>query len=237
MSAPPRRRPIPRLTVAAGGLCLLALLGTIIAIGEVLRHPYQPSEIPEDQRGGGDPRDEITCPEPQPREGQTRDTTGYTLRPIQVTSNELYDCPQTYDGQRVVYVGEVVGDLLARDAGVWTQLNDDVYAGDVGPLPAHRDYRGGNAGVGVLLPHELADQVSYVGGPQTRGDLFEVRGVFHRVDASGEVAVIRADTGQMVREGGSNPDPPLTDRRVAALVAMVVAIGVVGTERWVAARR
>lgn len=237
MSTPLRRRPVPRLRVALAGLGLLAVLGSIVAIGEVLRHPYQPSEIPESERSGGDPRDEIVCPEPQPREGQTRDTTEDTLRPIQVTSNELYDCPQTYDGQRVVYRGEVVGDLLTRDAGVWTQLNDDVYAGDLGPLPAHRDYRGGNAGVGVLLPRELADGVSFVGGPQTRGDVFEVRGVFHRVDPTGEVAVIRADTGQLVREGSSNPDPRLADRRAAALVAMVIAIGVVVTERRVAARR
>lgn len=237
MSTPLRRRPVPRLRVALAGLGLLAVLGSIVAIGEVLRHPYIPEVIPPDQREIGDPRDEIVCPEPQPREGQERDTTGDTLEPVEVTSGDLLDCPQTFDGQRVVYRGEVVGALLPRDSGVWTQLNDDVYSGEVGPLPAHRDYRGLNSGIGVLLPRELADQVSFVGGPQTRGDFLQIRGVFHRIDATGEVAIIRADTGEVAREGGSNPDPLLTDRRAAALVAMVIAIGVVVTERWIAARR
>lgn len=237
MTPPPRRRPIPRVRVALAGMALLTLLGTIVAIGEGLRHPYEPEVVPADQRAGSDPRDEIMCPEPQPREGQERDSTGDLLQPVAVSSNELFDCPETYDGQRVVYRGEVIGALLERDIGVWTQLNDDVYAGDVGPLPAHRDYRGGNAGVGVLLPTDLASQVRFVGGPQTRGDVMEISGVFHRVDDTGEVAVIRADDGQMATRGGSNPDPPLTDRRVAAWVALVAAIGMTVAERVVGLRR
>lgn len=237
MSAPIRRRPTPRLRVAVGALALLGLLGTIVALGEVLRHPYQPPDTPAEQRTGGDPRDEIICPEPLPREGQARDTGGGSLQPVAVSSNELFDCPQTYDGQRVEYRGEVVGALLARDGGVWTQLNDDVYAGDIGPLPAHRDYRGGNAGVGVLLPPELASQVRFVGGPQSRGDVLQIRGIFERVDPTGEVAVIHADNGRVASPGGPNPDPVLTDRRIVAVLAFVVAVVMVVAERRVAARR
>ncbi len=237
MTTAPRRRPIPRPTVALGALSLLALLGAVVGVGELLRHPPSPTASEETQLAGSDPRTPLSCPEPQPREGQERDTTDDTLRPVRVTSNELFDCPQTYDGQRVLYRGEVVGALLERGTGVWTQLNDDVYAEGLGPLPAHRDYRGGNAGVGVLLPAPLAREVAFVGGPQTRGDVLEIRGIFHRVDPAGEVAVIRADTGEVAVRGRPYVDPPLRDRRIAALLAMVAGVALFWAERVVAARR
>ena len=238
MSTPLGRRPVPRTRVATAALGLLALFAAVIAVGEVLRHPYTPmSDIPEEQLAGSDPRDELVCPDPQPREGQERVPDVELTAPVRVSSNDLFDCPETYDGREVVYRGEVVGALLERDAGVWTQLNDDVYAELLGPLPAHRDYRGGNAGVGVLLPHTSAELVSFVGGPQTRGDVLEVRGTFHRVDPAGEVAVIRADVSELMAAGRPFPDPPLNDRRWAAWLAVVVAITLVVTERVVAARR
>jgi len=238
VSTPVGRRPIPRRRVAVAALGLAALFGTVIAVGEVLRHPYtQASDIPEAQLAGSDPRDELVCPDPLPREGQRRESNVETTAPVRVTSNDLFDCPETYDGRRVVYRGEVVGALLERAAGVWTQLNDDVYAELLGPLPAHRDYRGGNAGIGVLLPHGAVEVVSFIGGPRTRGDVLEVEGTFHRVDPTGEVAVIRAETAELQADGEPFPDPPLTDRRWAAWIAVVVAVALVVAERVVASRR
>lgn len=237
MTTPLRRRPVARIRVAAGGLGLLAMIAAVVAVGELLRHPAAPTSVPESELAGSDPRDELVCPEPLPREGQARDTTGESPRAVRVSSNDLYDCPQAFDGQRVVYRGEVVGALLARDGGVWSQLNDDVYAELLGPLPAHRDFRGGNAGVGVLLPPEVAGLVTAVGGPRTRGDVLEVRGTFRRVDPTGEVAVIRADDGALTTRGGSFDDALLRDRRIAALLAAVVAVATVIGERAVARRR
>jgi hypothetical protein len=238
MSTPVGRRPIPRTRVAAAAAALVVLFGAVITAGELLRHPHtRASDIPEERLAGSDPRDELLCPDPQPREGQPRGPDTALVEPVRVSSNTLFDCPETYDGRAVVYRGEVVGALLERKAGVWTQLNDDVYAELLGPLPAHRDYRGGNAGVGVLLPHASADLVAFVGGPQTRGDVLEVRGTFHRVDPTGEVAVIRAVGAEVVADGEPFPDHPLRDRRWAAWFAVVVALALVVTERVVAARR
>lgn len=234
---PNRRRPVPRRRVAIGAAGVLLLLIAVLGVGELLRHPDQPTDVPEEQLAGADPRDVTVCPEPQPREGQRRDTQDETAQPLQVSSSQLFDCPQAYDGQRVVYRGEVVGALLQRDSGVWAQLNDDLYAELLGPLPAHRNYQGGNAGVGVLLPPQVAAEVSYVGGPQTRGDVLEVSGTFHRVDATGEVAVIHAVGGQLTTDGTPFPDPPLADRRIAAIIALLVAAGTVVAERVVASRR
>ena len=231
------RKPVRRGRVLIGGLGLLTLLGAVVTIGQVLRHPDLPTGVSEAQLEGSDPRDDTDCPEPLPREGQARDEQTRATTTLDVSSNNLYDCPQFYDGQRVRYRGEVVGALLYRDIGVWVQLNDDVYAELIGPLPAHRDYRGGNAGVGVLLPTQLAARVEFVGGPQTRGDVMEIEGTFNRVDPSGEVAVIRADTAMLTTSGEPFPDPLLPDRRAAAIVAFLLAIGLVVAERVVARRR
>lgn len=232
-----RRRPVERIRVFMGAVGFLGALGAVVIVGHLLRHPDVPTGVPEEQLEGSDPRDEIECPDPLPREGEPRTAEIPRASIADVSSNNLYDCPQSYDNQRVRYRGEVVGALLRRDTGVWVQLNDDVYAEVIGPLPAHRDFRGGNAGVGVLLPPEVAADVSFIGGPQTRGDVLEVSGTFHRIDATGEVAVIRAVGGELTADGEPFPDHPLADRRLAAILVLLIAVGTVVAERVVASRR
>jgi hypothetical protein len=230
-------KPVERLRVLMGALALLGMLGSVVIIGEVLRHPDTRAGVPDEEPDHFDPRDEIDCPEPPPREGQERSPQGDTTTTVDVSSSDLYDCPQFFDGRRVRYRGEVVGALLHRDTGVWVQLNDDAYAEALGPLPAHRDYRGGNSGVGVLLPTRLTAQIDLVGGPQTRGDVVEIEGMFNRVDPSGEVAVIRAETAELTASGEALLDPLLTHRLVAAVLAILFAGGMVAAERVVARRR
>lgn len=232
-----RRRPVERIRVFMGAVGFLGALGAVVIVGHLLRHPDVPTGVPEEQLEGSDPRDEIECPDPLPREGEPRTAEIPRASIADVSSNNLYDCPQSYDNQRVRYRGEVVGALLRRDTGVWVQLNDDVYADVIGPLPAHRDFRGGNAGVGVLLPTQLAEHIDFVGGPQTRGDVIEIEGVFNRVDPSGEVAVIRADTVRAAASGGPYDDPLLHNRWIAAACAFLLAAGMVVAERVVARRR
>jgi len=237
----PRIAPVSRLRVLAATVAGLAILAGVLALTEWLRHPLPSggSVAAEAAAPGADPRSEIVCETPVPREGIPRSPDpAVPGQPVGISSNELYDCPETYDRRAVSYRGEVVGAVLRRDEGAWVQLNDDPYSGDVGPLPAHRDFRGGNAGVGVLIPHSLADTIVVVGGPQTRGDILEVIGVFHRVDdASGEVTIIRAQDGSVVRQGGALPDPPLRDRQVVAVLLGLAAAAVVAAERVVARRR
>lgn len=208
------REPINRPRVLLGTLCVLALLVGVVMIAEVLRHPpaVTPGPLEAD---AGDVRDEISCPGTSPRSGPM------------VSSDELNDCPADYDGRAVVYEGEVVGALLTRRDGAWVQLNDDVYAGDLGPLPAHRDFRGGNAGIGVFLPAGLVDMVEMVGGPAARGDVLRITGVFHRVDpASGEVAVIRANGAEVRSRGAPIVHEPLRDRRIVGGILALLAAAV-----------
>ncbi|CAN5121871.1 hypothetical protein BH20ACT9_BH20ACT9_09630 [soil metagenome] len=231
----PRERPVPRGRVVLAGVALLAGLGAVVGLAESLRRPL-PASVPDVVEPPADPRAAVSCP--PAREDETRRRAGGARRPRLVTSNELFDCPDRHNGRRVRYRGEVVGAVLERDGGAWVQLNDDAYAGALGPLPAHRDYRGGNAGIGVWLPAELAGRIRYVGGPRFRGDVLAVVGRFHRVDAAtGEVTIVRAERGSVARRGKAFVDPFRADRGVAAVLLGALAAAAVVAERRVGRTR
>lgn len=219
-------QPVARWRVGLGALVALAVLAGIIGLSEVLRHPHpavlgDPAELIVD----ADPREEIECPEPE----EIPDAAS-------VAVSDLYSCPRVYDGRRVRLRGELVGALLERRAGVWSQLNDDVYAGPSGALPSHRFYAGGG-GIGVLLPAEFAAQVAHLGGPSSRGDRVELTGVFHRVDReTAEVAIIRVEQGELLSPGGPTEQRPRPERRIAAAVLVPVALALVVVQ-WVLRRR
>lgn len=244
VDAPDRLLPVPRRRVLAATMVAAAVLAGMVALTESLRHPLPGGEptVPELAAPGADPRTEVVCDGPLPREGQQRaglaENDPGVDEVLDVISNQLYDCPQTWDGRLVRYRGEVVGAVLQREGGAWVHLNDDVYGDALGPLPSHRDFRGGNAGVGVFIPAELVGVITHVGGPEIEGDVVEVVGRFHRVDSrSAEVAVIRADSGSVVATGQPFADPVLPDRRLAALLLTPLALAIVVGERVHARRR
>ncbi|MGD9014947.1 MAG: DNA-binding protein, partial [Candidatus Omnitrophota bacterium] len=41
-----------------------------------------------------------------------------------VSSTELIENAKSYDGQQVVYEGEVIGEVMHRRDGVWVNIND-----------------------------------------------------------------------------------------------------------------
>ena len=231
------RRPPSRLVSLLGVLAVALLLIGLLQVANLMRHPMPDDmpPVPELDADAADPRTEIDCPDP-PQEAADDETRAAT--PPLMTSNELLDCPRSWDGQTIRYRGEAVGAVLQRADGAWVQLNDDIYAQTRGPLPTHRDYAGGNAGLGAFIPLELAERIGRVGGPRFRGDVLEIEGQFRRVDGERrEAAVIVAHTGIVAGEGRPIEDPVLPERRVIALVLVLLAAATVTGERLVAARR
>lgn len=225
----PRVRPVSRLRVLAAALALLAALAGVVALTQYLRHPPTVTPITEPY-DPGDPRDGLDCP--------STEVSSDPDTPLDVSSNDLYECPQVFDGHTVRYEGEVVGAVLRRADGAWVQLNDDAYAGDLGPLPAHREFRGGNSGVGVHLPEGVASQIESIGGPASTGDVLAVTGVSHQSDPhSGEAAIIRASGATVVARGVPISHDALPDRRIAGVILALLAAGSVFAGRVVARRR
>jgi hypothetical protein len=211
--------------VAAGLVAgVLLLLATMIGI-DLLRLAEGPVD-PTLTLESGDPRVDVVCPGADPAEGTPRDVPVEPAeRPeVEVTSGELLDCPQAFDGRRVIYEGEVVGQRLGRGERVWIQVNDDAYGLELGPLPGHRYYLGGNSGLGVNLAVDDDARIGRRGGPGVLGDRVEIHGTFHRVDErSGEMAVIRATSLEVIGTGRDLDTRRHVGRQVVAYALLLVA--------------
>jgi|AntRauTorcE11898_2_1112593.scaffolds.fasta_scaffold24875_2 hypothetical protein len=125
-----------------------------------------------------------------------------------VSSAAILACPSAYAGRTVVYVGEVIGDLLRRDGGAWVLVNDDPYALEVGPLPLHTARRGTNQGLSVWLPEATLSRITALGRPGQRGDVVAVTGVVHRADrAAGGALTLRAEELEVLAPAVRMEDP------------------------------
>ncbi len=79
-----------------------------------------------------------------------------------ISSTELIENAQIYDGKEVVYEGEVIGEIMHRRDGVWVNIND------------------GDNSIGVWMSEELAAAIKHRGSYKARGDILEVKGIFNR---------------------------------------------------------
>ena len=78
-----------------------------------------------------------------------------------ISSTELIENAKSYDGQPVIYEGEVIGEVMRRRGGVWVNIND------------------GDNSIGVWMSPDLSKIISHKGGYQTKGDILEVKGEFN----------------------------------------------------------
>jgi len=78
------------------------------------------------------------------------------------SSFDLIESPTKYDGKRVVYSGEVIGEVMIRGDYAWVNLYD------------------GKAAIGVWLDKNLTRDIVYTGSYKAIGDWLEVEGIFNR---------------------------------------------------------
>lgn len=230
---PDRVRPRDRRRVRWPVLAVVVLLGLLLALTTQLER-----SAPVDERltpVEGLARPLLDAPVRCTRADDARRIAELRaeLRPDgRLTSAIATACPRLLDGVDVVYVGEVVGDVLRRDGGAWVHLNDDAYALTVGPFDAHRARRGFNSGLAVWLPDGLHEDLAAPGGHGRRGDVVRVTGVLRRADPDDAGGLtVRASTLEVVAPGVST-DPPLNTPLVtAAGVAAAIALGSWGLAR------
>jgi len=155
------------------------------------------------------------------------------LRPGgRLTSAVVHGCPRLLDGKDVIYIGEVVGDVLRRSGGAWVLVNDDAYALEVGPLGPHRERRGFNTGLAVWLPDGQHEQLGDPGRHGNRGDIVRIEGVFHRADpADGGGITVRAERLEVLATATRVHEPLDLPLIIAAAVAAVLASGAWGWDR------
>lgn len=154
-----------------------------------------------------------------------------------IRSAFVAECPSFYDGKRVMYAGEVVGDVLRRDGGAWLLVNDDSYALELGPLPTHADLSGANTGLAVWLPTELGIDPT-PGGPSFRGDVLLIQGTIARTDPEdGGGLTLRAESAEILAEAQRASRSLHSRQAIAAAILVVLATGGVIYERRTRDRR
>lgn len=142
--------------------------------------------------------------------------------PAAARSDDLIECPDTYDQQTVRYRGEAVRAVLRRGDRAWVHLNDDLYALELGPAYTHRTSVGGNSGIPVSIPVEVADQITHVGDARHHGDVLDVIGTYYRADPDDDGGpAIQARTA-LIDEPGRPVDHPVSRARIVTAVALAV---------------
>lgn len=137
-------------------------------------------------------------------------------RAATVSSIQLIERPDSWDGRTVTFVGEAVGEAMDRGDGTWLHLNDDGYAH--ASIPHGGEAAGYNSGQAVFAERSLAAAVKVFGDHRHRGDLVEVTGVFntacteHGGDMDIHVSELR------VLSPGATIIEPLDTRKLALLV-------------------
>ncbi|HNW38845.1 MAG TPA: DNA-binding protein [Candidatus Omnitrophota bacterium] len=79
-----------------------------------------------------------------------------------LSSNQLIINGKEYDGKLIAFSGEVIGDVMLRGDFAWVNIND------------------GENALGVWMPAAAAKEIGFTGNYKSRGDNWEVVGVFHR---------------------------------------------------------
>lgn len=140
-----------------------------------------------------------------------------------VSSTELIEHPEKYDRRRVAYEGEAVGDILRRGDSAWLTLNDDEYRHR--PHRSFRELKGGNTGIGVYGPYELASKITRLGSYDSLGDLVIVEGVFYAASpAHGGDLMIEFDTLTVARAGRRLTRNHVGGKLVALAALLAVSI-------------
>jgi hypothetical protein len=79
-----------------------------------------------------------------------------------LSSTELINNAKNYNGNTVVYKGEVIGDIMLRGEYAWVNVND------------------GQNAIGIWVKKELIKDILYTGSYTSKGDILEITGKFNR---------------------------------------------------------
>jgi hypothetical protein len=222
-------RPAKRLLVLPA-LLLVALLAGLHVVDQLHPRPVDTRLAVDADEVGAASADAVPCDRTDPF---TVDRVRPSDGSARVTSTQVHACPEAYDGRRIRYVGELVGDLLPRRDGSWVQVNDDAYALEVGPLPGHRDLRGSNTGLAVWLPDALGHVPTGLGRPDQRGEVVALEGTLLRTDPEdGDGLTLRADRIEVLAPAVTVEEPLDRPQLWFAVGASLAAAGA-----WVVRRR
>jgi len=156
------------------------------------------------------------------------------------SSGTLVNKPKLYNGKRVTFTGEAIGEVMVRGGYAWVHLNDDAYmernVEEGAPL------KGYNSGMAIWVPADLTKQIDTYGDYKHEGSIVRISGTFNAAckEHGGDMD-IHADTLTVIRAGHPVSDPVPPWKAGVAVLLVAAAGGLWSLERatrtWVRPHR
>jgi len=127
-----------------------------------------------------------------------------------VNSLDLVEDAQFYDGARIEYEGEVVGDIMIRGDFAWINVHD------------------GNRAIGIWARKELVKGIKIIGGYNHIGDKISVKGTFNRacLQHGGDLD-IHAEILFVIEKGHKVEHPVDPKKAIVTVVLLLMVIAVI----------
>jgi hypothetical protein len=115
-------------------------------------------------------------------------------------SVQLVENSSQWNGRRILFIGEAIGERQVRVSGAWIHLNDDAYMWK--NIEEGAKLGGFNSGQAIWVSAGLAFHIRFFGDYKTEGDIVEVTGIFNATcpEHGGDMD-IHATELRIVREG------------------------------------
>ena len=78
-----------------------------------------------------------------------------------VNIKSLFEESEKYDGKKVIFIGEAIGDLIKSGENYWVNIKQ------------------GDSVIGVFLEKKDAEKIKYLGRYRVRGDILKIEGIYH----------------------------------------------------------
>lgn len=130
---------------------------------------------------------------------------GYDCYAQSISSAELINNAKNYNGNIVVYKGEVIGDIMLRGEYSWINVNDEKNA------------------IGIWIKKELIKDVIYTGSYKAKGDLIEITGKFNKscVEHGGDLDI---HAQSIIKISSGNNTPYSVNKKEINLILFVSSI-------------
>jgi hypothetical protein len=119
---------------------------------------------------------------------------------VAVNSAKLVEEAGQWNGRKIIFTGEVIGEHMVRGVKSWIHLNDDAYMWK--NIEEGAILSGYNSGHAIWVDAGLAAKITYYGDYLHEGDIVKVLGTFNSVcrEHGGDMD-IHADTLEIIRIG------------------------------------
>lgn len=133
---------------------------------------------------------------------------------LAANSLDLVEDAQFYDGAKIEYEGEVIGDIMVRGDFVWINVND------------------GNRAIGVWAKQDLAKKIKIKGDYNYVGDKIKVKGTFNRACTQhGGDLDIHAEKISVIEKGHKIEHPLDPKKVIVTVVLLLIVIAVIFVPR------